>query len=100
MSLTLNDLNEIRKAVREEVESKMGSVGSSLESQLRLTKATISNRLNKIEDKIKDVNIKIGAVHKDLKKEIKQVVNFLDQEDANLNKRVTKIEKHLNLPQN
>lgn len=98
MSLTADDLKSIRKVIREEVESEMGSATNTLKGQILLTKATISNSLSKVEDKIKDVDIKIGKVHKDLKKEIKLVLNFLDQEDAAINNRVTKIEKHLNLP--
>jgi len=56
--------------------------------------------MREIKDRMKNVEIKINNVHKDLKKEIKQVVEFLDKEDVTLHKRISKIEKQLNLPQN
>ena len=53
----------------------------------------ISGELHRIQDRLKNVEIKINKIQKDLK----YAVNFLDKESLKIQKRVERIEKHLKL---
>lgn len=125
--LTQDDLKQIRKVVREEVTTEVKDATSNLEGQIRITKMEIRNDINDLDDRMKNVEIRVDNVgegfkivqndlmetknsiksietgmkkmHKDLKKEIKGVLHFLDRENMSTRKRVLKIERHLALPQ-
>ena len=78
--LTKTDFKEIRKIIREEVEMKMNLVRTLTE-------------VREIKDRLKNVEIKILKIQKDLK----YAVNFLDKEGLRISKKVERIEKHLSL---
>jgi len=110
MSLTSDDLKAIRKVIREEVTTEVKDSSKTLESQIRFTKIEIKNGIRELDDRVKNVEIRVESLHEDtkeIKKQVKKtainvedVLGFLDAKDVELVKRVTKIEKHLNLPQN
>ena len=98
--LTKSDLSQIRKVVREETEVESNSLKSELTSEVKLMRMRLESRLETIENKLKDSDIKLGNVEKDLKyvkKTIEVMIKRFDEDDAALRKRVEKIEEHLNL---
>jgi predicted extracellular nuclease len=114
VTLTKDDLKEIRKVVREEVKAEVKDTGKNLEGQIRITKVEIKNGLNELDDRMKNVEIRVDnlaeSTGKDLKtltkkvnkidSNVEDVLGFLDAKDVELGKRILKVEEHLNLPQN
>ena len=114
--LTKDDLQQIRKIMREEVKTEVQDSSNTLGNQLRLTKIEIRSDINDLDDRMKNVEIRmdnvVGSVErigkdiKGLKKDMKYVsktteiiAKNYDEGDIKLDRRVTKIEDHLNLPQ-
>lgn len=103
--LTKTDLSQIRKIVREEVENETQALEDGLQAEITMARIRIQtdinelkNRLKNVEIKVKNLEARIIKMHKDLKKEIKMVANFLDKENIKTLKKVEKIEEHLKLP--
>jgi hypothetical protein len=102
--LTKTDLSQIRIVLREEVESESKTTRLELRGEIKLFRMRIEERLYKIEDKLKDLEIKTDShfkkIEKELtgiKKDINMVAGVLDNEDVALRKRVARIESHLGL---
>lgn len=95
--LTKSDLSQIRKVIREEVENEVQSARDELQAEIKLSRMELSTRIDRVEDRIKNLEIRVTKMHNDLKKEIKMVVNFLDKENIKTLKRVKIIEDHLGL---
>ncbi len=117
MALTLDDLKAIRKVVQEEVKVEVRDSARNLEDQIRLTKISLSNDLSELDDRMKNVEIRMDNVVENVKKtgkDVKDVRNKVnkiekttsiiaknyDEGDAVLHRRLKKVEKHLGLPQN
>lgn len=108
-----SDLDQIgklvRKIVREEVKTEVKDSTRIIESQIRLSRMKVQNEINELDDRMKNVEIRVDGVAtdvKDVKKDIKYLkktfdvlVDRTDREETQLNKRVAKIESHLNIPQ-
>lgn len=58
----------------------------------------IQNDIDEVKNRVKNVEIRLTKVHKDLKEDIKHITDFLDKENMQTRKRVIRIEHHLNLP--
>lgn len=113
--LTKSDLSQIRKitqevvqkTVREEVESESQTTRSEIQSEMKLMRMRIEERLYAIENKLKDVDIKtinlekimknLYADMKKIKKDVSTMIERFDREDVRIEKRIQKIEEHLNL---
>lgn len=95
--LTKSDLSQIREIVREEVEAEVQSARDELQAEIKLVRMELSTHIDKLEDRIKNLEIRVARMHKELKNEIKLVVNFLDRENIKTLKRVIRIEDHLGL---
>ena len=59
---------------------------------------TFQNEIDVVKDRVKNLEIRMNKNHKELKNEIKEVVNYLDKDNMKTRKRVTRIEAHLGLP--
>ncbi len=95
--LTKVDLNQIRKVVREEVENEAQSIKDELGADITTSRMRIQTEINELKDRIKNLEIRVSKMHKELKKEIKMVSHFLDKENLLVVKRVENIEEHLGL---
>ena len=91
--LTKTDLSQIRKIIREEAETESQNIKDEIQADIKMSLVRISGELHRIQDRLKNVEIKINKIEKDLK----YAVNFLDKESLKIQKRVERIEKHLKL---
>lgn len=91
--LTKNDLSEIRKVIREEVETESQSTKQELGAEIKLARIEIQSEIKVLSDRVK--NLEIGF--KKIQKDIKSIVNFFDKEYLELKKRVKEVENHINL---
>jgi len=71
--LTKSDLDQIRKAVREEVTSEVKEFNRDLQSDIKLLRMELSLRLDKIENKLKDLEIRTTRVEDTLVKLVRDV---------------------------
>lgn len=111
--LTKTDLSQVgklvRKIVREEVEAEVKNSTHTLENQIRLSRMQVQNEISELNDRMKNVEIKVDGVGKDVKdvkarvrkteKTVDVMAKLFDKEDVSLAKRVRRIENHLSLPQ-
>ena len=88
--LTKTDLKEIRKLIREEVESESQNVKDELQAEMKMNLVRTLTEIREVKDRLKNVEIKINKIQKDLK----YSVNFLDKFGLNIQKRVERIEGH------
>jgi len=91
--LTKTDLKEIRKIIREEVETEVQNAKNELESEMKMNLVRTLSEVRDIKDRLKNAEIKLSKIQKDLK----NAINFLDKEGLKIQKRVEIIEKHLSL---
>ena len=91
--LTKADLKEIRKIVREEVEAEVENVKVELQAEMKMNLVRTLTEIREAKDRLKNVEIKINKIQKDLKYSI----NFLDKFGLKTQSRVDRIEKHLGL---
>lgn len=113
--LTKNDLNEIRKVIRQEVKVEVKDSTQTLDHQIRLSRMQIQSDINGLDDRIKNVEIrqedmvnKVDNVKKDidgLNKKVSKLqrtqdtmLNLLDKEQMQQRKRITRLEEHAGLP--
>ena len=71
--LTKSDLSQIRKVVREEVENEAQSIKDELGAGITTSRMRIQTEINELKDRIKNLEIRVSKMHKELKKEIKMV---------------------------
>jgi hypothetical protein len=92
--LTKTDLSQIRKVVREEVETESKSSKEDLQGEIKLVRIEIQKDIRTLTNRLKSLEIVANKIQKD----IKSIVNFFDKEYLQLRKRVEKVEEHLNFP--
>ena len=107
MALTKTDLKAIGKMVREEIEAESKNLNDNLGGELRITKLNLRESIEEQSDKLKNLQIgmiSIGKDIKEVKKRVKKIekttdiiIDAFDKADVKLQKRVTKIEEHLGL---
>ncbi len=95
--LTPDDLKQMRKVMREEIENESQTIREELGSEIRMSRIRLQEDLEEVKDRVKNIDIRLTNVHKDLKEEIKLVSHTLDKENMKTAKRVTRLEKHLEL---
>ncbi len=98
--LTRDDLKAIRGIVREEVGNESQSTKDGLRVEIKLVRIRIEQKISQLADRTKNLEIRLTKVHKDLKKEIKYVVNYLDKDIISAKKKIDRIEGHLGLSDN
>ena len=92
--LTKTDLSQIRKIVREEVETESGSLQEELQGEIKLSRIEIQKDVHTVKDRIKNLEIAIRKIQKN----IKSIVSFFDKEYLNMRQRIEHVEEHVNLP--
>lgn len=92
--LTKSDFSQIRKIVREEVETESDSLKRDLEGEIKLARMELQGEIHTLVGKVKDSEISLRKIQKD----IKTIVNFFDNEYLRLQKEVYRIKEHLHLP--
>lgn len=101
MALTKSDLTEIKKIVKEVVRDEIGnetkSINDSLSADITLSRIRIQEEIRELTDRIKNLEIRLSKMHKELKEEIKIVSHFLDKENLKAVRRIEKIEDHLRI---
>lgn len=112
--LTKSDLSQIRKIVREEVENEVQSTRDELQAEIKLVRMELSTRIDRLEDKFKNTEIRIGNIEtstnsidrrlkriesniKKMRKDISVTIEHFDREAVVLHRRVKKAEEHLGL---
>jgi hypothetical protein len=101
--LTKQDLEQIRKILREEtkeiVREEIGNETQSLKEELQaditMSRIRVQSDIGDLKTRIKSLEIRMTKMHKELKEEIKLVANFLDKENVKTVKRVEKIEQRI-----
>lgn len=106
--LTKNDLSQIRKVVREEVEVEAKTTRTDIEYEIKRVRIEFSLRLDKVEDYLKNIDIKNSRLEKEMqkmrkditqiKKDINSLIGYSDENHIRLRKRIEKIEEQINLP--
>lgn len=91
--LTKADLSNIRKIIREEVESESVNVKEELVAEIKLSRMELQKEIRALAERVKNLEIGVRKIQKD----VKTVINFFDKEYLNLRKRVEVIEEHLRL---
>ncbi|MBI2007242.1 MAG: hypothetical protein HYS83_00855 [Candidatus Blackburnbacteria bacterium] len=112
--LTKTDLSQIKKIVREEIESEVETLATSLRSEIKFARMEIQNDIKNLSSRIKDLEIKMKDLEikvkdlgilarstqkclKRIEKKLDKSINFLDIDYLALKKRVEAIEQHINL---
>lgn len=113
--LSKQDLNQfeklVRKIVREEVAVESRSTRDDLQSEIKLARMELSLRLDKIDDKVKNLEIRLSQFQANTEKELKKIGSNIarlrkdlntftmsfDQDRAHLQKRIMRIESRLGL---
>lgn len=96
--LAKSDLTQIRKVIREEIGNETQALKDELQADISMARIRVQTDINELKDRIKNLEIRVTKMHKDLKNEIKMVASFLDKENVKTTKRVGKIEEYLKLP--
>ncbi len=84
MTLTKADLQEISKIIRNELDPVKEDLSG------------VKEDLSGVKEDLKDVKQRVRKIETN----VETMLGFLDEQDVKLHKRVSKIEKHLNLPHN
>ena len=92
--LTKSDLNQIRKIVREEVETESKSSKEDLQGEIKLARIEIQKEIRQLAKRVKNLEIAVNKIQKD----VTSIISFFDQEYLELRKRVGRLEEHLRLP--
>lgn len=98
--LTKQDLNQIKKVVRDEVVSEAKNTRRDLRSEIKLSRMEIQNDIHDLTGRVKNLEQQSEKTAKDIKKIKKDAAftaNFLDKEHLGLEKRVNRIETHLDI---
>ena len=92
--LTKTDLSQIRKVVREEVESETEPLKKELSMDVKMAQMRIQGDIRGLQDRTKNVEIEVRKLSKGLK----LTSGFLDRDQLKTKSRVERIEDHLKLP--
>jgi len=91
--LTKEDVDQLRKVFREEVEAEAKLTREELQSDILHTKLRIEEGLHTIENRLKNVEIKVNKIDKT----VDVMRRLLDQEQMNQRERSDQVEEHLTL---
>jgi len=106
--LTKNDLNQIRKVIRQEVKVEVKDSTQTLGSQIRISRMQVQAGIGELDDKMKNVEIRLDDVGSQVKKTQKDVsqikrnqdtmLDLLDREQMEQRKRIIRLKEHAGLP--
>lgn len=106
--LTKNDLDQIRKVVRQEVKVEVKDSGKTLENQIRLSRMQVQADISGLDDRVKNVEIRLDDSASDIKKiqkDVSQVrknqdtmLDLLDKEQMEQRRRIVRLEEEVGLP--
>lgn len=96
--LTKQDLNQIKKVVRDEIVSEAKNTKSSLRSEMKLSRMEIQDDLHDLTDRIINFEQQTGKNFKSVNKKLDKVIDYFDLKELSLEKRTRRLETHLNLP--
>ncbi len=106
--LTKNDLNQIRKVIRQEVKVEVKDSTQTLGSQIRISRMQVQANIGELDDRMKNVEIRLDDVGSQVKKTQKDVsqikrnqdvmLDLLDKEQMQQRKRIIRLEEHAGLP--
>ncbi len=91
--LTKEDIKELRNVFREEIEAEVGTMRDELTSQIILTKMELRSDFGGVENRLKNVEIKLGR----LEKTVNVAIKMFNEDDTKLVKRIKNIESHLDI---
>ncbi len=91
--LTKEDIKELRNVFREEIEAEVGTMRDELTSQIILTKMELRSDFRGVENRLKNVEIKLGR----LEKTVSVAIIMFNEDDTKLVKRIKDIESHLDI---
>lgn len=109
--LTKQDLTQLRKMVREEVVTEARNSREELQAEIKLSRMETINEVNRLENRLKNLEIRISDFQTETKKWFKRIesnisrlrkdlnaftVSF-DRDRSNLQKRIMIIESHLGI---
>lgn len=83
--LTKIDLSQIRKIVREEVEAESKTIRTDIEYEIRRSRVELALRLDKIERKVKDLDIRTSHLETNTTKMLKTIQKTLMQVKNDIN---------------
>lgn len=98
--LTKTDLSKIKKVVRDEVVSESKNTNLGLRSEIKLTRMQIQDDLVTLADRVKNLeqqSRETGKEVKKIRKNVDIIIDSFDRENLSLNRRVGRIETHLQL---
>ena len=112
--LTKNDLDQIRKVVRQEVKIEVKDSTQTLESQIRLSRMEVQASIAELDDRVKNVEVrqddtvnKVDNIQKGvdgLSKKVSKIqktqdtmLDLLDREQMEQRKRIVRLEEHIGL---
>lgn len=95
--LTKTDFTEIRKIIREEMENEITSVKDEIQADITMSRMRVQADISELKDRMKNFEIRVTKMHKELKEEIKLVSHTLDKGNMETLRRVKKIEEHVGL---
>jgi hypothetical protein len=113
--LTKNDLDQIRKVVRQEVKVEVKDSTQTVEGQIRLSRMQVQTDINELDDRAKNIEIrqddtvnKVDKIQKDidgLSKKVSKIqktqdtmLDMLDKEQMQQRKRIVRLEEEVGLP--
>lgn len=106
--LTKSDLNQIRKVIRQEVKVEVKDSTQTLGSQIRISRMQVQANIGELDDRMKNVEIRLDDVGSQVKKTQKDVsqikrnqdtmLDLLDREQMQQRKRIIRLEEHTGLP--
>ena len=91
--LTKEDVKELRNVFREEIEAEVGTMQDELTSQIVLTKMELRSDFGGVENRLKNVEIKLGR----LEKTVNVTIKMFNEDDTKLVRRIKNIESHLDI---
>jgi SMC interacting uncharacterized protein involved in chromosome segregation len=89
--LTKNDLDQIRKVIRQEVKVEVKDSTQTLDSQIRLSRMQVQGNIGEVDDRIKNVEIKLDDVANNVKKTQKDISQMQQR------KRIVRLEEHVGI---
>lgn len=112
--LTKTDLTQIRKVMREEIANESESIRDDITGEVKMAMVRIIERVDRVENRLKNVEIKtngtqndvkklqdkVAKMHKDLLKSIEKGVLYSDKMTIEVEKRVKRIEDQLEMVTN
>jgi hypothetical protein len=98
--LTKTDLDQIRKVIRQEVKVEVSDSTQTLESQIRLSRMEVQASVNKVDDRVKNVEIRLDDIAtnvKKLKRAQGTMLDLLDREQMQQRKRIIRLEEQVGI---